>query len=150
MPHHFGKISMVLIPNIKLLFTSALGSSGLSPSGKIRWKKNRLTHKRLEKKLGVELPNFSSLSDVYHLVFAPPESEDVVNRLVEEPGGIEENVRRPLDSYHRDTDSLLTCYSRVSKLFNADQPIQDLFDQGIEFFNVALKKSLSPTLAARL
>lgn len=69
--------------------------------------------------------------DVYHLVFAPPRSNEVTSRLIEEPGGIELNVHSPLESYHRENASLLSCYTNVSRTFNADQPIEDLFDQGI-------------------
>ena len=72
----------------------------------------------------------SSFSDVYHLVFAPPRSDEVADRLVEEPGGIQHNVHDLLELYHRNSSALLSCYTNVAKTFNADQPIEDLFDQG--------------------
>lgn len=50
--------------------------------------------------------------------------------MVEEPGGIQSKVYDALDLYHRNSTGLLSCYSNVSKTFNADQPIEDLFDQG--------------------
>ena len=68
---------------------------------------------------------------MYHLVFAPPKSEEVAARLVEEEGGVEANMLRPLELHRRHGVALLRCYPHVSKSFNADQPIEDLFDQGI-------------------
>ncbi len=67
--------------------------------------------------------------DVYHLVFAPPKSKEVANRLVEQPGGLEENMTTPLVLYHRNSTPLLSCYSNILKQFNCDQPINDLFAQ---------------------
>ena len=67
---------------------------------------------------------------MYHLVFAPPKSAEVADRLVEEPGGVEENMNKPLAFHHRHSMALGSTYSAVSKTFNADQPIEDLFDQG--------------------
>ena len=69
--------------------------------------------------------------DIYHVVFAPPKNSEVAMRLELEPGGLEENVQKPLNLYHRETFALLSCYSDVSKSFNADQPIGDLFAHGI-------------------
>ena len=70
-----------------------------------------------------------SLSDVYHLVFNPPKSADIADRLTEEPGGIEKNMHSKLSNYHRHADSVLSCYRGIARKFNADQPIQDLFTQ---------------------
>lgn len=67
---------------------------------------------------------------VYHLLFSPPESEEVAQRLVEEEGGIQTNLHAPLQLYHCLTDSLLASYANVYKTFNADQPIGDLVSQG--------------------
>ena len=72
----------------------------------------------------------SAHPDVYHLVFNPPQSEEVASRLVEEPGGIQANLHSKLELYHRNCTSLLSCYNGVCKTFNADQPIEDLFSQG--------------------
>lgn len=69
-------------------------------------------------------------TDVYHLLFSPPENEDVAQRLVEEEGGIQTNLYAPLQLYHRLTDSLLASYTNTYKNFNADQPIEDLVSQG--------------------
>lgn len=74
--------------------------------------------------------SFLSILDVYHLVFAPPKTEEVADRLVEEPGGIQKNVHDLLELYHRNNSALLSCYTNLAKNFNADQPIEDLFDQG--------------------
>lgn len=70
------------------------------------------------------------IPDVYHVVFAPPKNDEVADRLVEEPGGIQQKVHDPLHLYHRNSSALLSCYNNVSKTFNADQPIEDIFDQG--------------------
>ena len=72
---------------------------------------------------------------MYHLVFAPPKSEEVAARLVEEEGGIAANMHEPLKLHHRHCGGLLTCYNNVLKTFNADQPIEDLFDQGKSYNN---------------
>ena len=69
------------------------------------------------------------LSDVYHLVFNPPKSADIADRLTEEPGGIEKNMHSKLTHYHHHSNHVLSCYHNVAKKFNADQPIQDLFTQ---------------------
>ena len=69
------------------------------------------------------------LSDVYHLVFNPPKSADIADRLTEEPGGIEKNMHSKLTHYHHHSKHVLSCYRSVAKKFNADQPIQDLFTQ---------------------
>ena len=69
-------------------------------------------------------------TDVYHLLFSPPQSEEVAQRLVEEEGGIQTNLHAPLQLYHCLTDSLLASYANVYKTFNADQPIDDLVSQG--------------------
>ena len=69
-------------------------------------------------------------TDVYHLLFNPPRSENVAGRLVEEEGGIQANLHAPLELYHRHNNSLLSSYSSVHKTFNADQPIDDLVSQG--------------------
>ena len=74
-------------------------------------------------------PSLFSLSDVYHLVFNPPKSADIADRLTEEPGGIEKNMHSKLSDYHHHADNVLSCYRAVAKKFNADQPIQDLFTQ---------------------
>ena len=75
-------------------------------------------------------PPLLSLSDVYHLVFNPPKSADIADRLTEEPGGIDKNMHSKLSHYHRHSNHVLSCYRNVAKKFNADQPIQDLFTQG--------------------
>ena len=67
---------------------------------------------------------------MYHLVFNPPKSEEVASRLTEEAGGVEENMVAGLALYHRHSEALLSCYSTVTKTFNADQPIADLSAQG--------------------
>ena len=69
-------------------------------------------------------------TDVYHLVFNPPKSEEVASRLTEEAGGMKENMVAGLTLYHRHSEALLSCYSTVTKTFNADQPIADLSAQG--------------------
>ena len=81
------------------------------------------------------LPSLSlsplALPDVYHLVFSPPTSSSVAERLVEEEGGISTNVHTPLERYHRHSASLLSAYSATPcKTFNADQPLGDLVSQG--------------------
>jgi len=67
---------------------------------------------------------------VYHLVFDPPKSEEVVSRLTEEQGGMEGNMITGLTLYHRHTEAVHSCYSTIARTFNADQPIVDLFAQG--------------------
>ncbi len=62
-------------------------------------------------------------------MFAPPKSAEVAGRLVEEEGGVEENMHQPLALYHRHHSAILSAYTSVSKTFNADQPMDDLFDQ---------------------
>jgi len=57
-----------------------------------------------------------------------------MDRLVEEPGGKEANMDVPLQHYHRHRDDLLRCYTSILKTFNADQPIDDLFDQGTTMY----------------
>ena len=74
------------------------------------------------------LPSLSS-SDIYHLVFDPPKSADVADRLIEEPGGVEKNMHSKLSHYHRHSRDLLSSYRSVTKNFNADQPIRDLIVQ---------------------
>lgn len=71
-----------------------------------------------------------SFTDVYHLVFNPPKSEEVASRLIQEPGGVEDNMLSKLSLYHRHSQSLLSCYRSVAKTFNVDQPINDIFSQG--------------------
>jgi len=63
-------------------------------------------------------------------VFVPPKNKEVAQRLVQEPGGLEENVNKPLKLYHRHCETLLSSYQKVAKTFNSDQPIGDLFAQG--------------------
>lgn len=81
--------------------------------------------------------------DVYHLLFSPPRSEEVAGRLVEQEGGIQANLHAPLELYHRHADSLLSCYSRAHKSFNADQPIDDLISQVYRFL-CTQKRSVAP------
>ena len=69
-------------------------------------------------------------TDVYHLVFDPPKSEEVVSRLIEEQGGMEGNMITGLTLYHRHSEAVHSCYSTIARTFNADQPIVDLFAQG--------------------
>jgi len=72
----------------------------------------------------------SLTGDVYHLVFDPPKSEEVVSRLIEEQGGMEGNMITGLTLYHRHSEAVHSCYSTIARTFNADQPIVDLFAQG--------------------
>ena len=81
----------------------------------------------VEKNLALTLHTYT---DVYHLVFNPPKSEEVASRLTEEAGGVEENMVAGLALYHRHSEALLSCYSIIAKTFNADQPIADLSAQG--------------------
>lgn len=63
-------------------------------------------------------------------MFNPPSDPDVMARLEKEEGGAEVNMHRRLLHYHHHSESLLHCYAKVSKDFNADQPLQDLVTQG--------------------
>ncbi len=73
---------------------------------------------------------FPPSADVYHLLFHPPDSSDIASRLIEEPNG-KQAMMEGLDHYHRYSSPLLDCYSTVSKTFNADQPLDDLFEEGM-------------------
>ena len=68
--------------------------------------------------------------EVYHVVFNLPSDPDVLARLKEEEGGAKVNMHQKLDQYHRHVQPLLSCYKKVSKEFNADQPLQDIVTQG--------------------
>lgn len=81
---------------------------------------------------------FLSFTDVYHLVFNPPKSEEIASRLIEEPGGVEENMLSNLTLYHRHSQSLLSCYGPVAKTFNVDQPINDIASQGMYYRDIQL------------
>ena len=76
--------------------------------------------------------------DVYHQVFVPPKNKEVAQRLIEEPGGLEENVLKPLALYHRHAQSVLSCYQNKSNTFNSDQPIGDLFAQGMLYIYICV------------
>ena len=54
----------------------------------------------------------------------------VAKRVCEEEGGLEVNMRQTLLHYHQNSFAVLECYKRISKTFNADQPLQDLITQG--------------------
>lgn len=71
---------------------------------------------------------------MYHIVFNPPKNEETASRLVEEPGGIEVNMHAKLILYHRFSRDLISCYTSITKSFNADQPLKDLFGQGQRIF----------------
>lgn len=75
--------------------------------------------------------------DVYHMVFDPPRSQEVAARLVsegegegEEGGGGDGGMRERLRAYHRQCGPTLSCYASITKRFNADQPLNDILDQG--------------------
>ncbi len=67
--------------------------------------------------------------DVYHVQYCLPSSTEVAKRLTVEPGGLE-LMKKRLSEYHRHSPSLLNCYSNVSKSFNVDQPLGDIFEEG--------------------
>ena len=77
---------------------------------------------------------FSSLISspaVYHTTFDFPSNPDVERRLVEPPEGCsEESMVERLVVYHRHTLGLRSCYDKISKDVNADQPTADVLSQG--------------------
>ena len=68
--------------------------------------------------------------DVYHMVFNQPSDPDILARLQEEEGGSSVNMHQRLRQYHSNSQSVLSCYTKISKAFNADQPLKDLVTQG--------------------
>ena len=85
--------------------------------------------------------------DVYHTVFDPPKSSEVAARLVTEPGGPEENLTSTLLQYHRHAPSLLSCYQRTTKSINADQPIGDVFAEGMLLCHASVTSNYACTLS---
>ncbi len=68
---------------------------------------------------------------MYHTTFDYPSNPEVERRLVEPPEGCsEESMVDRLVVYHRHTQGLQTCYEKLYKSVNADQPTADVFSQG--------------------
>ena len=68
--------------------------------------------------------------DVYHTTFDWPTSSEVADRLETVAGNSEEEILNKLVNYHRHVEGIVTSFSSVHKIVNADQPKADVFSQG--------------------
>ena len=74
---------------------------------------------------------FGGSLDIYHTTFDWPSSSDVAGRLQEVAGTTEDAIVDRLVNYHRHIDGIKTCFGKVHKTINADQPKSDVFSQGM-------------------
>ncbi|CAB4021233.1 adenylate kinase 8-like, partial [Paramuricea clavata] len=67
--------------------------------------------------------------DIYHATFDPASEVDVAMRLVPDTNSSEPVMIQRLNQYHRTIDGVLSCYNKIVKRINADQPKADVFSQ---------------------
>ncbi|XP_013418058.1 adenylate kinase 8-like [Lingula anatina] len=79
--------------------------------------------------------------DVYHTTFDWPSNAEVAGRLEPVPGNSEDELVNKLVVYHRHIEGLKTCYSKILKIINADQPKGDVFAQTITFLGSRLRNA---------
>ncbi|KXJ18707.1 adenylate kinase 8 [Exaiptasia diaphana] len=71
--------------------------------------------------------------DVYHTTFDPPSEPEVVSRLIPDPKSAEKVMIERLMEYHRHINGILSCYEKIYKTVNADQPKADVFSQVLAY-----------------
>ncbi|XP_028407699.1 adenylate kinase 8-like [Dendronephthya gigantea] len=67
--------------------------------------------------------------DIYHATFDPATEVEVAMRLVPDTNSAESIMIQRLNQYHRNIDGVLSCYKKIIKKINADQPKTDVFSQ---------------------
>lgn len=70
--------------------------------------------------------------DNYHILFNPPLTQEVRDRLKQRPSDTEENVRLRLAEFSASLSELVDYYENVSIFINADQDRKAVFET-IEF-----------------
>lgn len=74
--------------------------------------------------------------DVYHSTFDPPSDLAVVQRLVPDSKSSEKVMIQRLMEYHRHIDGILTCFEKIHKSINVDQPKADVFSQVLSYLKM--------------
>ena len=81
--------------------------------------------------------------DIYHATFDPASDVDVAMRLVPDTNSSEPVMVKRLEQYHRDIDGALSCYTKIVRKINADQPKADVFAQ-VQSYLCSNQHSLAP------
>ncbi|XP_070532328.1 adenylate kinase 8-like [Ptychodera flava] len=97
----------------------------------------------IERQIGKRVDPLSG--NVYHTTFDWPASPDIVNRLAEPDNNSEEAMVNRLVVYHRHIDGILSCYEKVHKRINADQPKADVFSQAWTFLSSQIRTAAPHT-----
>lgn len=59
--------------------------------------------------------------DIYHLTFSPPESEEVMARLVQRSDDTEEKVKVRLEQFHANVDAVKGSFTNISVSIDGSQ-----------------------------
>lgn len=68
--------------------------------------------------------------DIYHQLFVQPENNTIRRRLERGRGLSDEQLLAKVQRYRCEVTALKSAYQHVLKVFNADQPPADVYQQG--------------------
>ena len=64
----------------------------------------------------------------YHVLFNPPPTQEIRDRLRQKPNDTEENMRNRIADYYANVKSILDCYENIAVHINADQDANTVFE----------------------
>eukprot|EP01028_Stygiella_incarcerata_P001329 TRINITY_DN1221_c0_g1_i2.p1 TRINITY_DN1221_c0_g1~~TRINITY_DN1221_c0_g1_i2.p1 ORF type:complete len:469 (-),score=131.11 TRINITY_DN1221_c0_g1_i2:169-1575(-) len=83
---------------------------------------------------------------IYHLVYAPPESDEIASRLTQRSDDSEETVRRRLQNFHRNIGPVMEAYRHVCQTFDGTRKPDEIFKDIKDFITFSGSSVISQGL----